>query len=424
MQLKDKYGESPLNLLYGRSEEVLEHQRQRYSALSAAFRARYPETTGFELFSTPGRTEVGGNHTDHNAGRVLAAAINLDIVAAAAANDEGIIRVHSEDYPPVVVQIDALSPVVKERFTSPALVRGICAGMGDEYVIGGFDAYLASDVPEGSGLSSSAAFEILIATILNQLYNGGQIDDLTLATIAQRAENLYFGKPSGMMDQTACAVGGLLAIDFEDRQNPVVDNIVFDFDAAGYTVMVVETGKSHANLNDEYAAIEREMKSVAQALGGTALREFNRESFLKELPRLHAHLSDRAILRALHFFGDNERVLEQKIALETGDIGGFLSLVSESGRSSWMLCQNLYPAGSIEEQGLSLALAVSESILGDRGACRVHGGGFAGTILAFVPHGLTDRYVAQIEAIFGPGSCHRLAIRPVGSIHLGSTLVD
>lgn len=417
-------GDAVFELLYGNSKESLEYQGRRYQALLEEFKRRFPASSGIELFSTPGRTEVGGNHTDHNAGKVLAAAIDLDIIAVAAPNGSDTIRIESEDYPPVNVKIDALFPVKEEQFTSAALVRGICAGLSSGHKIGGFDAFISSNIPEGSGLSSSAAFEVLAATILNHLYNGGEISDVSIAKIAQYAENVFFGKPSGLMDQMSSAVGGLVAIDFGDSQEPVIDRVDFDFGASGYTVVVVDTGKNHADLNDEYAAIEREMKAVARALGGRLLRELSLESLMEALPRLHGQLSDRAILRALHYYGDNQRVVAQVQALEEGRFERFLSLVIESGRSSWMLCQNVYSPESVDEQGLSLALAISEGILKDIGAWRVHGGGFAGTIQAFVPHGLVEQYVHKIEAVFGAGACHRLLIRPVGTIHIGSYLAD
>jgi galactokinase len=404
-----------LGRLYGRDPARLSKQRQRYADLIEGFASLFPGERDIALFSTPGRTEVGGNHTDHNGGRVLAAAVDLDIVAAVARNEEGIIRVQSKEYPAVCVRVDELAVVESERFTPSALVRGVCARMAEQgYNVGGFDAYTTSNVPEGAGLSSSAAFEVLIVTILNHLYNDNRVDAVSGAQIGQYAENNYFGKPCGLMDQTTCVVGGVVAIDFEDFENPVVKKVDFDFAASGFSLVIVNTGGSHADLHGDYITLEREMKEVARALGGQVLREFSRQEILETLPSLRAKVSDRAILRALHFYGDDQRVVDQVQALERNDFDGFLGLVVESGYSSWMLCQNCYSCSNVEEQGISVALAVSENILQGRGAWRVHGGGFAGTIQAFVPNDLLSRYVGTMHAIFG-AACHGLMIRPVGA---------
>ena len=405
--------------LYGSDPNRLNQQKQRYHDLAEAFKRYFDGHHKIELFSTPGRTEVGGNHTDHNAGRVLAAAVDLDIIAAVAKNEDGIIRVRSDVYPPVDVGFEDLFVIEKEKFTPSALVRGVCARMADDYTLGGFDAYTTSSVPEGSGLSSSAAFEVLIVTILNYLYNGSKIDAVTSARIAQYAENEYFGKPCGLMDQTTCAVGGLVTIDFKDLEHPIVDKVDFDFSTRDFSVVIVNTGGSHADLHDEYIALEHEMKEVAKALGGTVLRTFSEKKLLSRLAELRDGLSDRAILRAMHFYRDDHRVIEQVEALETGDFSWFLNLVSASGISSWTLCQNCYSTTNVAEQGLSVALAVSERLLQGRGAWRVHGGGFAGTIQAYVPNELVGTYVETLQAIYGEGSCHRLLIRPVGSTHVG-----
>jgi len=408
-----------LAALYGSDPAGLSGRRRRYANLVERFGRLFPGGREVELFSAPGRTEVGGNHTDHNGGRVLAAAVDLDIVAAVAANDEGVIRVRSEEYPPVDVKVDRLAAVEEEKFTPSALVRGVCARMEElGYRIGGFDACTASSVPEGSGLSSSAAFEVLVATVLNHLYNDGGVDDITVAQVSQYAENNYFGKPCGLMDQTTCAVGGFVAIDFGDFENPVVEKVHFDFAASGFSLVIVNTGGSHADLHGDYIALEREMKDVARALGGSVLREFSREKVMDNIADLRAKVSDRAILRALHFYGDDQRVVDQVAALERGDFARFLELVVESGRSSWMLCQNCYSCDNVEEQGLAVALALSEDILRGRGAWRVHGGGFAGTIQAFVPGELVGRYVGKLQAVFGEGSCHELMVRPVGAIKM------
>ena len=405
-----------LQALYGNDPHALHVQRQRMGALLQRAAATYPGRVDWQIYSSPGRTEVGGNHTDHNAGRVLAAAVDLDVIAAVTPNDSGIITIHSEGYPPSVIDTAQLAPASEERFTSAALVRGVAGRLQElGYRVGGFDACVASNVPTGSGLSSSAAFEVLVATILNHLYNEGRIDTITVARAAQYAENNYFGKPCGLMDQTTCAVGGFVTIDFRDFERPVVRKVTFDFGASGLAAVIVDTGGSHADLNDDYTALEHEMKSVARALGGRVLREFSKDAVLANLPALRKQVNDRAILRALHFYDDDQRVVEQAAALEANDLARFLNLIIASGNSSWMLCQNCYSCKDIEHQGISVALARSEEMLRGHGAWRVHGGGFAGTIQAFVPKERLAAYVEAMEHVFGPGTCHQLAIRSAGA---------
>jgi len=371
------------------------------------------------LFSAPGRTEIGGNHTDHNHGRVLAGAVTLDNLAVAGANGTSLIRIESEGYPGFVVDITQLEPDPSEKYTSASLVRGICSRMKQlGFAIGGFNACIDGGVPKGSGLSSSAAFEVLIGVIVSHLFNEGKLDPIQNALIGQYAENHYFGKPCGLMDQTACAMGGLITIDFEDPANPLVKRVPFDFQATGYSLVITDTGGSHADLNDEYASLPAEMKAVASELGGSVLREVTLEQIIKHVPVLRDKTGDRAILRALHFQGDNQRVVEQVTALEAGDFNTFLKLVIESGFSSFMYNQNIFPVHLVREQGLSLALALSELVLKGRGAWRVHGGGFAGTIQAFVPDELMEKYINTLEQAFGAGSCHRLMIRPVGAVRI------
>ncbi len=413
--INSEKGEDYITRMYGASPEILPYQRERHLKLVDQFNTNFKRQASADLFSSPGRTEVGGNHTDHNAGRILAAAIDLDIIALAACNDRGVIQIHSEGYPLISLRVDDLDPVINERYTSTALVRGVCARfMQLGFSIGGFDAATSSLVPKGSGLSSSAAYEVLIAAILNNFYNNGQIDPIILAQISQYAENQFFGKPCGLMDQTICAVGGFVTIDFKDFQHPIVKKLDFDFGASGYIVVIVDTWGDHAGLNDEYAALEHEMASVASTLGGQVLREFSLQIIMENIPYLHARVSDRAILRAIHFYQDDQRVVEQVQALENGNIDRFLQLINESGQSSWMLCQNCYSPKSIERQGISIALAASEFILKDRGAWRVHGGGFAGSIQAFVPNNLLQEYVQQMDGIFGTGSCHAVRVRQEG----------
>ena len=387
--LSAERGNSYFSRLYGDAPGTLSSQRERYRSLLANFVSTFPNRERIEIFSSPGRTEVGGNHTDHNAGRILAAAVNLDILMVAAGNDEGVIRIYSEGYSPSVVSLAELDPVEEEKYTAASLIRGVCARFKQlDFKAGGFDAVASSRVPKGSGLSSSAAYEVLIAAILNDLYNQGELHPVLLAQIGQYAENEYFGKPCGLMDQITCAVGGFVTIDFQDFANPLVKKVDYDFASSGYMLVIVDTAGDHAGLNAEYQALEHEMKSVARALGGQVLRQFSLEQLLDQIPSIRGTVSDRAILRAVHFYQDDRRVVEQVEALEAKDFPRFLDLIVESGESSWMLCQNCYTPKSIDVQGITLALAASEALLKGRGAWRVHGGGFAGTIQAFVPDDL------------------------------------
>ena len=415
--LSAERGNSYFSRLYGDAPGTLPSQRERYRSLLANFASTFPDREKIEIFSSPGRTEVGGNHTDHNSGRILAAAVDLDILMVAAGNDEGVIRIYSEGYPPSVVSLAELDPVEEEKYTAASLIRGVCARYKQlGYNAGGFNAVASSRVPKGSGLSSSAAYEVLIAAVLNDLYNQGELQPVLLAKIGQYAENEYFGKPCGLMDQITCAVGGFVTIDFQDLANPFVKKVDYDFASNGYRLVIVDTAGDHAGLNDEYQALEHEMKSVARALGGQVLRQFSLEQLLESIPSIRGTVSDRAILRAIHFYREDRRVVEQVEALEAKDFTKFLNLIVESGESSWMLCQNCYTPKSIDVQGITLALAASEALLKGRGAWRVHGGGFAGTIQAFVPDDLLPVYTQRIERIFGPGSCHAIRIRPGGAM--------
>jgi galactokinase len=418
--LGTKKTRSLFRTLYGVKPGVIDAQVARYSALLDSFTAAFPADDDVAFYSTPGRTEVGGNHTDHNAGRVLAAAVDLDVAAVAARSPEPRIVIESEGYPRHTVEILDLVARESEKYTSIALTRGICARFRQlGYAVGGFNACMASRVLKGSGLSSSAAYEVMVATILNCLYNAGSIPDVEIARIAQFSENHFFGKPCGLMDQTTCQVGGFVTIDFRDFARPIVRKVDYDFASSGYALVIVDTGGSHADLTEDYTALENEMKAVARTLGGNVLREFSRERLLAELPLLRGRLkNDRAILRALHFYDDDRRVVEQVDALERRDFPMFLGLVVESGRSSWMLCQNCYSHKTVPEQGISVALAMSENLLRGRGAWRVHGGGFAGTIQAFVPGDLTAEYALAMKKIFGEESCHELMVRPLGSLRL------
>jgi galactokinase len=368
------------------------------------------------LFSSPGRTEIGGNHTDHNYGRVLAGAVNLDNVAVAATNNTNVVRIESVGYPKFEVDLSNLTPDKKENFTSMALVRGIGARMKElGFRIEGFDCCIDGGVPVGSGLSSSASFEVLIGAIFSHLFNKGKLDPVQNAIIGQYSENVFFGKPCGLMDQTACAVGGLVTIDFKDPSKPIVKKVNFDFVSTGFALVITDTGSNHADLNDEYASLPTDMKAVAAELGAKVLRQVTLEQVLEIAPKIRKKVGDRAILRAIHFQGDNQRVVDQVAALEKNDFKSFLGMVIDSGFSSYMYNQNIYPVNNVKEQGVSLALALSDLVLKGKGAWRVHGGGFAGTIQAFVPQSLLDRYVSTLEHIFGKGSCHILFIRQKGA---------
>ena len=404
--------------LYGTDSVELANQSQRYTELLRKFEAIF-DTTEVDIFSTPGRTEIGGNHTDHNNGRVLAGAVNLDNIAVAARNNSGIIRIESSGYPKFEVDLGNLTPVEQEQFTSASIVRGISARMKElGYSAGGFDAVIDGRVPKGSGLSSSASFEVLIGTIINHLFNQGSIDPVQIAQIGQYAENVFFGKPCGLMDQTACSVGGLVAIDFENSKEPIISKVNFNFAATGFMLVITDTGGHHADLNEEYASIPAEMKSVAREFGKEVLRQVKWADFINSFSRIRKRVGDRALLRAYHFYADNQRVVKQVEALERNDFQAFLAMVIESGQSSFMYNQNIYPVTDVKEQGVSLGLALSEMVLKGKGAWRVHGGGFAGTIQAFVPHDLLNEYLNTMELLFGKGSCHKLFIRPVGSIKM------
>ena len=371
------------------------------------------------LFSAPGRTELGGNHTDHQHGCVLAGAVDLETTAEVTLNGTDTIRVYSDGYAPVEVCLADLRPCREEYNTTAALVRGVAAAFTQRgAVLQGFDAQVHSTVLPGSGLSSSAAFEVLFGTILNDLFFDSKLTAVEIAQIGQWAENVYFGKPCGLMDQTASSVGGMVFIDFENPEAPCVEKLDFDFAAAGHALCIIDSGADHADLTDEYAAVTRELKAVCAHFGKRVLREIPEEDFMAALPVLRQTVSHRAILRAMHVYDENRRVLAQVQALKNGDFARFLALVNESGRSSWMHLQNITPCGAAEHQEVALALALCERFLQGRGACRVHGGGFAGTVQAFVPLDLLDEFKTHVEAVLGEGKCHVLSIRPQGGVRL------
>lgn len=401
------------------TDEAVNAQYERYVGLAEDFAALFGADRDARLFSAPGRTEVGGNHTDHNHGRVLAASINLDAIAVASKNDENIVRVKSRGYNMDVCDITDLEIKENEKGHSPALVRGMCAGFKKfGYEIGGFDACTMSSVLSGSGLSSSAAYEVLVGTMLNYLYNDGKVDAITIAKIAQYAENVYFDKPCGLMDQMACSVGGFVTIDFNNPAEPIVNEVKFDFASSGHSLCIVDTKGSHSDLTDDYAAIRSEMEAVAGCFGKKVLREVDEEEFKKNIPAIREKTGDRAVIRAMHFFADNDRVLKEVDALKKGNFDEFKSYILESGDSSYKYNQNVFSVKKPLEQPVSLALALSESILKGKGAWRVHGGGFAGTIQAFVPNEILADYKSAMESVFGDGSCYVLIIRPVGGIEI------
>ncbi len=391
-------------------------EKSKKTSLDAGFAAAFggaPE----RYFSAPGRTEIGGNHTDHQRGQVLAAAVNLDTLAAVRENGTEIIRILSEGYPLCQVDLSQLEPVEQEVNSTPALIRGVAARfvqLGCQ--VRGFDAYCQSTVLPGSGLSSSAAYEVLIGTIINYLFFDGRVSQKSIAQIGQYAENVFFGKPCGLMDQMASAVGNLVNIDFADKENPVIRPVQVDFAAYGHALCIIDSRASHADLTDEYAAIPMELKAVCAHFGKDVTTEIDEADFYAAIPALREKCGDRAVLRAIHEYQENKRVPLQVKALEDGDFETFLKLVKESGHSSWMYLQNVIPAGYKAHQDVALSLALCEHYLAGRGAYRVHGGGFAGTVQAFVPFDILDSFRAGIDAVLGEGACHVLSIRPQGGV--------
>lgn len=397
------------------TDKAVEQQRQRYAEAIKGFGELFGFDREVSIMSAPGRTEVCGNHTDHNNGKVLAAAINLDAIAVVSKNNERIIRVKSKGHRMNVVDLNDLVPKEEHYGDSTSLVKGVAAGIKNlGYTVEGFDAFTTSDVMGGSGLSSSAAFEVLLGSVFSYLYNKGQISAVEIAKVAQYSENVFFGKPCGLLDQMASSVGTFVTIDFKSTRNPVIKKVDFDFSSSGHSLCIVDTGGNHSDLTDDYAAVRNEMEAVAKALGKNVLREINENEFFNAIPEIKSKVNDRAILRAIHFYNENKRVDKAVEFLEAGNFEGFKKIILESGRSSYMLNQNVYTPKNPTEQKLSLALAISEELLKGKGAWRVHGGGFAGTIQAFVPNNMLDTYKETIESVFGKGTCHILIIRPVG----------
>ena len=400
-------------------ESMLEYQKNRYAEAVEKFEELFGEKD-IEIYSAPGRSEVGGNHTDHQQGKVLATSINLDAIGVVSRIQEPVIRVISEGYDDrIEIDIQDLEEKYEEEGTTAALIRGVAAAFQEKgYKLGGFEAYVSSDVLIGAGLSSSASFEVIIGTIISGLFNHMEISPVEIAMAGQFAENVYFGKPSGLMDQMACSVGGLIHIDFETPGEPVVEQVPADFEAWKYSLCIVDTKASHANLTDDYAKIPQEMKKVAQFFKKKVLREVDEDEFYREIPGLRSIFGDRPVLRAIHFFQEEKRVDAQVKALKDGDFKEFLRLVRESGNSSFKYLQNIYVNRDEQSQAMSIALAASETKLKDHGVCRVHGGGFAGTIQVFVENEYVEEYRAFIEKIFGRDSCHVLKVRSKGGIQV------
>ena len=397
-------------------EAVLTYQRDRYVKAIEKFESLYGENE-IEIYSAPGRSEVGGNHTDHQRGQVLACGLNLDVIAIVTKTNNGVISIVSDDYNIKDIDTSDIEKRDEEENTSEALIRGVSKKLQDEgYSIGGFKAFMTSDVLRGSGMSSSAAFEVIVGTILSGLYNDMKISPVFIAQASQYAENVYFGKPCGLMDQMASSVGSLVNIDFKDEKNPVINKVEVDFEKFAHSLCIVDTKGSHADLTPEYGAVPTEMKEVAAFFGKDVLREVPEEEFYKNIAVIKEKTGDRAIVRACHFYFDHNNVTDEVNALNAGDFEGFKKYITASGNSSFKYLQNVFAASDVRNQGLSVGLAVSEHILKGKGAVRVHGGGFAGTIQAFVPNDMVAEYKEGLDKVFGEGSCHVLKVRKYGGM--------
>lgn len=414
-ELSDGVHAARLASLYCCAPAETASEAARYTAVLDGLEKTFGSHAEAGLYSAPGRTEIGGNHTDHQHGRVLAGSVNIDMIAAAAPNDKNQLRVQSEGYDLCVIDLNDLEARKEEENTTASLLRGECAAFTQRGAkLAGLDVYISSNVPKGSGVSSSAAFEVLIGVILNDCFMTEKVSPIAIAQIGQWAENVYFGKPCGLMDQMASSVGNIITIDFASPAKPVVEPVAVDFSKAGLALCILDSGADHADLTDEYAAIPAECRAVAAVCGGEVLRDVPFETFLAKLPECRRQCGDRAVLRAFHVYADNDRVAKQVAALHDGDFGTLLSLVNESGCSSWEYLQNVIPAGYKEHQEVGVTIAAAKHLLGDKGAVRVHGGGFAGTVQAFVPVEMLDEFKAGMEAILGEGRCHVLSIRPEG----------
>lgn len=409
-----------LTYLYSCTESDVRKYAERYLEVIDGFENVFGKADEMALFSAPGRTEIGGNHTDHQHGCVLAGSVNLDVIAAVALNGTNQVRIQSKGYKMDVIELDDLE-IKEEQFDKAiALIRGVIKKFTDAGVeVKGFDAYTISNVLKGSGLSSSAAFEVLVGTVINGLFAGGGISPVDIAKFGQYAENVYFGKPSGLMDQMASSVGSVVSIDFSSTEEPVIKKVDLDLKGMGYALCIIDSGADHADLTSEYAAVPAEMKAVAGYFGKEYLREVDKKDFMANIKAIRAAVgNDRAVLRAFHFFRDTQYAVDEARALQEKDYDRFFELIRESGRSSYMYLQNIYAAGMPKQQAMAVALALCDEFLGQRGAYRVHGGGFAGTVQAFVPFDMLDNFKNGIEAVLGEGMCHVLSIRPVGGYEL------
>lgn len=423
MNSKHQHLFKAIHILYGNDKDLIKYQMDRYEKLIDQYDS-YFGSGELHYFSTPGRTEIGGNHTDHNNGIVLAGSVNLDSIAVVSKSMDNKVELYSAGYrESFKVNLDQLGVVSEEQGTTTALIRGVASRFIQlGYNIGGFTGCIISDVLPGSGLSSSASVEVLIATILNALYNENKIEAAILARTGQYAENKYFGKPSGLMDQLACAVGGIISIDFKDPLDASVKKVDFDFDKQKYSLLVVDTGGNHADLTDDYSSVPGEMKSVAKLFDAEVLCEVSMNAYLEKIPYIRKQAGDRAVLRGLHFLQENERVIKEVSALESGEFKMFLKLVEASGNSSFKWLQNIYTTKNVAEQGISLALALTEIYINkiEEGACRVHGGGFAGTIQVFIPDTKVAEYIKEMEHVFGENSVNVLKIRAIGTAYLNT----
>ncbi|MBR4173215.1 MAG: galactokinase [Clostridia bacterium] len=419
-EIRKKIEKIDFKALYCCDDCNTERYVNRFYRLLDGFSETFGNSDDLRLFSASGRTEIGGNHTDHQHGAVLAGSLNLDVIGAVRENGENVIRVKSEGFPMDTVSLDNLTASDGEYGKSSGLIRGIAACFAEKgYKISGFDAYTTSNVLKGSGMSSSAAFEVLIAAIMNGLFAKNEVSVTDMAKFGQYAENVYFGKPCGLLDQMACASGGIVSIDFADNENPIAEKLDFDFAKTGYALCIIDTGADHANLTNEYAAITVEMREIADYFGKKYLNDVSETEFMKEIKNLRKNLgNDRAILRAMHYFAETKRAKEEAKALKKGDFNEFLNIVSASGRSSYMYLQNVFAPCDTKNQAVSLALALCDKLLSGRGAFRVHGGGFAGTVQAFVPIDMLKDFKNGLEAVFGEGMCHILSIRNMGAIEI------
>ena len=420
-QMKQYIAEGGINVtlthIYG--EAAVEMQKARYCAAIDEFASIYGADRDITLYSVAGRSELSGNHTDHNCGCVVAASIDLDIIAVASKRDDSVIAIKSEGFPEDVVDYSKYNAPIESKFgSSESIIAGMVQGfLKDGYAVGGFDAYTTSNVLKGSGLSSSAAFEDMVGNILSHMYNGGKVDNVEIAKLAQYSENVFFGKPCGLMDQVACAYGGIVSIDFEDTKNPKIEKIDFDLTKAGYNLCIVDTGGNHADLTDDYASVPAEMKSVAALFGKTHLRPCNKAELIANAKEIREKCGDRAFMRAIHFLNENERVDSMKAGLKNNDLNAYFEGVLSSGASSFCYLQNVYTTKNVTEQGLSLALCLTDGFMKDKeGAFRVHGGGFAGTIQAYIPENYVEEYRALMNSVFGDGACLVLRVRQHGAI--------